>query len=327
MNELLVVKAPLRISLVGGGTDIKNFYTKEEGSVFSAAINKYVYIIIKKYHDQSKCILKYSSSENVKNLNEIKHPLIRNCLRTTQVWGVDIHSIADIPGGTGLGSSSSFTVALLHALNTYKGQNLSKPILANKACHVEINLCKAPIGKQDQYAASFGGINTFNFKKNGNVTVKKFINKKAIKSLHNNLILINTGIIKKNELILKDQIKNISKGGKYFSNLELINNSVEVFKKSLIKNDIKLCGEILDENWKRKITLSKMIRNQLIDEIYHESMVAGAYGGKVCGAGGRGFLMLLCPKSKQKLLKRKFSKLEFLNFNFDFEGSKLLKLS
>ena len=126
MNDLLVVKAPLRISLVGGGTDIKNFYSKESGSVFSAAINKYVYIIIKKYHDQSKCILKYSNSENVKNLNEIKHPLIKNCLRTTKVWGVDIHSIADIPGGTGLGSSSSFTVALLHALNTYKGKNITK---------------------------------------------------------------------------------------------------------------------------------------------------------------------------------------------------------
>ena len=326
MNDLLVVKAPLRISLVGGGTDIKNFYTKENGSVFSAAINKYVYIIIKKYHDQNKCILKYSNSENVNNLNQIKHPLIRNSLRTTKIWGVDIHSIADIPGGTGLGSSSSFTVALLHALNAYKGKNLSKPMLAKKACHVEIDLSKSPIGKQDQYAASFGGINTFIFKKNGNVKVKKFINEKAVKTLYDNLILINTGIIKKNELILKDQIKNISSGGKYFSNLKLINNSVEVFKKSLIKNDIKLCGEILDENWKHKITLSKKIRNQLIDEIYKEAMVAGAYGGKVCGAGGRGFLMLLCPKSKQKLLKRKFSKLEFLNFDFDFEGSKILKL-
>jgi D-glycero-alpha-D-manno-heptose-7-phosphate kinase len=326
MNDLLVVKAPLRISLVGGGTDIKNFYSKESGSVFSAAINKYVYIIIKKYHDQSKCILKYSNSENVKNLNEIKHPLIKNCLRTTKVWGVDIHSIADIPGGTGLGSSSSFTVALLHALNTYKGKNITKPILAKKACHVEIDLSRSPIGKQDQYAASYGGVNTFKFKRSGSVSVKKFINKKAIKILRNNLVLINTGIIKKNELILKDQIKNISNGGKYFSNLKLINNSVEVFKKSLLKNDIKLCGEILDENWKRKITLSKKIRNQLIDEIYHEAIVAGAYGGKVCGAGGRGFLMLLCPKSKQKVLKKKFSKLEFLNFEFDFEGSKLLKL-
>jgi len=326
MNDLIVVKAPLRISLAGGGTDIKNFYSKENGNVFSAAINKYVYIIIKKYHDKSKCILKYSNSENVNNLNDIKHPLIRNCLKTTNVWGVDIHSIADIPGGTGLGSSSSFTVALLHALYTYKGLKISKPLLAQKACHVEIDLSKSPIGKQDQYAAAFGGFNTFNFKKNGTVKVDKFINKNAINSLKENLLLINTGIIKKNELILKDQIKNISNGGEHFSNLKYINNLVKIFKSTLLKNDIKACGEILDENWRRKITLSKKIKNHFIDEIYQEALKSGAYGGKVCGAGGRGFLMLICPKRKHKLLKNKFKKLEFLNFDFDFQGSRSVEL-
>ena len=143
-------------------------------------------------------MLKYSKSENVNSVKDIKHPLIRNCLALTKIWGLDIHSIADVPGGTGLGSSSSFTVSLINALHYYKNKKLSKNDLAKKACHVEINLVKAPVGKQDQYAASYGGLNTFIFKKNDDVVVKKFTNKKIIRNLNNNLLLINTGIQKKN---------------------------------------------------------------------------------------------------------------------------------
>ena len=258
----------MRISFVGGGTDIKEYYENFGGSVFNASINKYVYILINKYHDKKKCILKYSKSEDVNSVKDIKHPLIRNCLALTKIWGLDIHSIADVPGGTGLGSSSSFTVSLINALHHYEDKKLSKQDLAKKACHVEINLLKAPVGKQDQYAASYGGINTFIFKKNNDVIAKKFINEFAIKNLKKNLLLINTNTQKINISTLLEQRKNIIKGGKYLDNLKFMNDSVEIFKKNLIKNDLKACGQILHENWRKKITLSKKINNPLFQEIY-----------------------------------------------------------
>ena len=322
MKKLILVRSPMRISFVGGGTDIKEYYENFGGSVFNASINKYVYILINKYHDKKKCILKYSKSENVNSVKDIKHPLIRNCLALTKIWGLDIHSIADVPGGTGLGSSSSFTVSLINALHYYKNKKLSKHDLAKKACHVEINLLKAPVGKQDQYAASYGGVNTFIFKKNNDVIVKKFLNKSAIKNLKNNLLLINTNTQKINIPTLHEQRKNIMKGGKYWDNLKFMKDSVEIFKKNLIKNDLKVCGQILHENWEKKITLSKKINNPLFQEIYDESLKSGAYGGKICGAGGRGFLLLISPKQNHKIIKKKLNKLEFLDFNFDYSGSK-----
>ena len=322
MKKIVLVRSPMRISFVGGGTDIKEYYENFGGSVFNASINKYVYILINKYHDKKKCILKYSKSENVNSLKDIKHPLIRNCLALTKIWGLDIHSIADVPGGTGLGSSSSFTVSLINALHYYKNKKLSKHDLAKKACHVEINLLKAPVGKQDQYAASYGGVNTFIFKKNNDVIVKKFLNKSAIKNLKNNLLLINTNTQKINIPTLHEQRKNIMKGGKYWDNLKFMKDSVEIFKKNLIKNDLKVCGQILHENWKKKITFSKNINNPLFQEIYDESLKSGAYGGKICGAGGRGFLLLISPKQNHKIIKKKLNKLEFLDFNFDYSGSK-----
>ena len=322
MKKLILVRSPMRISFVGGGTDIKEYYENFGGSVFNASINKYVYILINKYHDKKKCILKYSKSENVNSLKDIKHPLIRNCLALTKIWGLDIHSIADVPGGTGLGSSSSFTVSLINALHYYKNKKLSKHDLAKMACHVEINLLKAPVGKQDQYAASYGGVNTFIFKKNNDVIVKKFLNKSAIKNLKNNLLLINTNTQKINIPTLHEQRKNIMKGGKYWDNLKSMRDSVEIFKKNLIKNDLKVCGQILHENWKKKITFSKNINNPLFQEIYDESLKSGAYGGKICGAGGRGFLLLISPKQNHKIIKKKLNKLEFLDFNFDYSGSK-----
>ena len=322
MKKLILVRSPMRISFVGGGTDIKEYYENFGGSVFNASINKYVYILINKYHDKKKCILKYSKSENVNSVKDIKHPLIRNCLALTKIWGLDIHSISDIPGGTGLGSSSSFTVSLINALHYYKNKKLSKQNLAKKACHVEINLLKAPVGKQDQYAASYGGINTFIFKKNNDVIAKKFINEFAIKNLKKNLLLINTNTQKINISTLLEQRKNIIKGGKYLDNLKFMYDSVEIFKKNLIKNDLKACGQILHENWRKKITLSKKINNPLFQEIYEESLKCGAYGGKICGAGGRGFLLLISPKQNHKIIKKKLNKLEFLDFNFDYSGSK-----
>ena len=206
MKTFVVTKTPMRISFVGGGSDLKEFYKNNNGgAVISAAINKYMHIIINKYHDKNRCFLKYSKTEVVDSFKNIRHPLIRGCLKKTNMWGLDINSVADIPAGTGLGSSSSFTVGLINALNFYKNKSLSKQKLADEACKIEIDLLKQPIGKQDQFAAAYGGFNLIKFKSNGNTTLENINNKKAINFLRNNLLIINTGIRKDNKSVLQEQ--------------------------------------------------------------------------------------------------------------------------
>ena len=325
MNNFVATMTPMRVSLVGGGSDFKEFYKMNNGgAVLSASINKYVYIIVNKYHDQNKCLLKYSRSEIVKNVNDIKHPLIRGCLKKMKIWGLDINSVADIPAGTGLGSSSSFTVGLVNALEYYKGRHLSKMNLANKACDIEINQLKLPMGKQDQFAASYGGLNLIKFKSNGKTIVEEIKNKKIINFLKENIIIINTGVIKKNKSILSKQIRNIKKGKNFFEHLIFMRDSAYLFKNALLDRDIQICGEILDENWERKKELASGITNNYINQMYKDSIKSGALGGKILGAGGRGYLLLICPKNKQKDIFKKFSRFQFLKFDFDYNGSKRL---
>ena len=323
MNNFVVTKTPMRISFVGGGTDFKEFYKKNNGgAVLNATINKYVYIIINKYHDPERCLLKYSKTEIIKKVEDIKHPLLKGCIKNMKVWGLDINSVADIAGGTGLGSSSSFTVGLINALEYYQGKSISKKNLANKACDIEINQLKLPTGKQDQFAASFGGLNLIKFHKNEKTEVEKINNKSIINFLNKNIIIINTGVIKKNKAVLTEQVKNIKKGKKFSDHLNFMRDSVFEFKNYLLKKDLKICGEILDENWKRKKDLAKGITNSYINEMYYESLKCGALGGKILGAGGRGYLMLICPQNRQNLIKKKFRKFNFLNFKFENDGSK-----
>ena len=328
MKNFIATMTPMRISFVGGGSDFKEFYkTNDGGAVLNAAINKYVYIIINKYHDPKKCLLKYSKSEIVNKIGDIKHPLIKGCLRKMKIWGLDINSVADIPAGTGLGSSSSFTVGLINALEYYKGRSVSKINLANKACDIELNQLKLPTGKQDQFAASFGGLNLIEFKPGGKTIVKKINNTKIKDFLKKNVVIINTGFIKKNKIVLTEQVNNIKKGKEFFNHLIYMRDSVYEFKNSLERKDIQSCGEILDENWQRKKELAKGISNNYINDMYDESIKCGALGGKILGAGGRGYLMLICPESKKHLIKKKFNKFNFLNFEFDNKGSRrILKI-
>ena len=325
MKTFVVTKTPMRISFVGGGSDLKEFYKNNNGgAVISAAINKYMYIIINKYHDKNRCFLKYSKTEIVDSIKRIRHPLIRGCLKKTNMWGLDINSVADIPAGTGLGSSSSFTVGLINALNFYKNKSLSKQKLADEACKIEIDLLKQPIGKQDQFAAAYGGFNLIKFKSNGNTTLENINNKKAINFLKRNLLIINTGIRKDNNSVLQEQKSNITKGKHFIEYLKFMRDSVFEFKKSLLNRDLKTCGDILHENWKIKIELAKGITNNKINEMYEDSINAGALGGKILGAGGRGYLMLICPAHKKKKILNKFKKYEFMNFEFDYLGSRRL---
>ena len=325
MKNFITTATPMRISLVGGGSDLKNFYQKNGGgAVISAAINKYVYIIINKYHDKNKCLLKYSKTELVNELKDIKHPLIRSCLNKIKLWGLDINAVSDIPAGTGLGSSSSFTVGLINALRHYKKMPLNKTSLAEYACSAEIDFLKLPIGKQDQYAASFGGLNLIKFNTNGSTNVQQIKKKGMTNFLRKNLLIINTGVRKNNKIILEDQIKNIKNDKMAIEHLKFMRDSVYEFKSALLKYDINKCGEILHENWIRKKSLAKGISNNSIDEMYSDSLKYGALGGKILGAGGRGYLMLICDRNSQKKVVKKFKKFEILDFTFDDLGSRKL---
>lgn len=321
MKKFVLIRSPMRISFVGGGTDFREYYKKFEGAVLSSTINKYVYIAINKYYDSNKCLLKYSQTENVNNIKDIKHPLIKNTLKLIGTWGLDINSIADVPSGTGLGSSSSFTVGLIHALNLYNQKKINKNRLASSACHVEINMAKCPIGKQDQYAASFGGLNKFEFLKNDVVKIERLQNQIDLKTFKKNILVLNTGIIKKNFQILTEQKKNISKGGLYYEKLHSLKSSVDEFLKYLKNNDYEICGKIIEKNWKIKKELIKNINDNYFSEIYEIAKNNGAFGGKILGAGGRGYLLLIAPSKSHKKIKERLYKLEELKFNFETQGS------
>ena len=210
--KTVISKTPLRISFVGGGTDFPDFYKKNNsGEVFSAAINKYMYLFVNRYFDEKKCLLKYSQTELVSRINEIKHPLIRNSLKLTKSWGLDINSVSDVASGTGLASSSAFTVGLLNAIYSINGYFKSKEFLAKNASDVEINMTGSPIGKQDQYITSYGSVNHIKFLPNNKVICKKFTNQSILSEFQENLILLDTGMIMSNKRILskfKSNIKN-----------------------------------------------------------------------------------------------------------------------
>ena len=290
----------MRVSLVGGGTDFSYFYKKYGGITISFSINKYMYIILNKHYDQDYCFLKYSKTENVKNLKDIEHPLIRNALKKINIWGVDINSVSDIPSGTGLGSSSAFTVSLLNALYFYKN---NKPLIKNKlaemACKVEIDLSKSPIGKQDQYSTCYGGVNIIKFNPNESVNVSSILSKSIIKFIEENTLILDTGIVSDNKKILTYQRKNI-KNEKYLNFLKKIKYNVFNFEKSLLNRDVKSCGQILTHNWFLKKKLTENVNYKIFNEIYEDAMQLGAFGGKVLGAGNRGFFLILCSKNKKK---------------------------
>ncbi len=316
----------MRVSLVGGGTDFPYFYKKYGGLTISFAINKYMYVIINKYHDDKRCLIKYSRTENVKNLKDIQHPLVRNALKIMNIWGIDINSISDIPSGSGLGSSSAFTVSLLNALYFYKNnKSLIKRELADMACKVEIDLSKSPIGKQDQYSTCYGGLNIFKFNPNNSVDISQIQNKSIVKFLEENILILDTGIVSDNKKILTYQSNNVKSESKYLNFLKKIKHNVLNFEKSLYNKDLKSCGHILTENWFLKKKLTENVDYKTFNEIYDSAIKLGAFGGKVLGAGNRGYFLILCSKSKRKKILNYFRKLPELNFKIDAKGSTIIK--
>jgi len=282
-----------------------------------------MYISLHPYFDSRKTVLKYSQTEIVDDLNEINHTIFRCVLNNKHIEGVEISSTADVPSGTGLGSSSSFTVGLLHTLYCYKGKYISKAKLAEEACAVEINKLGNPIGKQDQYAASFGGLNIITFHQDDTVSVEPIIAKaETIGELQDNLVMFYTGITHDANKILAEQKKNISMEDKTQNLLQMCALARNM-KQSLENNHLSDFGEILNEGWKRKRELAGGITSQRIDELYETALQSGATGGKLLGAGGGGFLLFYCPKEKQERLKNKL-RLKSFPFSFEHDGSSVV---
>jgi len=323
---MIISKTPLRISLAGGGTDISDYYLKKEGKVLSFTIDKFVYVIVKKRFDK-KIVLNYSKKEILDNVNNIKHELIRESLKKVGISdGIEITTIADIHShGSGLGSSSSITVGLLNALYTFKGKKVTKNILAEEACDIEINILNKPIGKQDQYAAAFGGFNEIIFRKDEKVLINTIkINPEYCTHLIKHFILLNTGITRQSSDILGDQK---SKTVNSLEILTIIKNQVNSIKNIILNKEspIKI-GDILNNGWKNKKKLSNKISNSRIDDLYLKTIDAGGLGGKICGAGGGGYFLIICePDSKNKILK-KLHTYDELPLSLSFSGTQIFNL-
>ncbi|REK69582.1 GHMP kinase [Paenibacillus paeoniae] len=322
---MIITKTPFRISFSGGGSDLPSFYEKYGGCVLSASINKYMYISIHPYFDAKYTSLKYSENEIVDDISKIKHKILNSVLNQKNISGVEISSTADVPAGTGLGSSSSFTVGLLHALSCYEGKYISKAQLAEEACDIEINKLGAPIGKQDQYAAAYGGLNFIRFSRTGSVSVEPIVMKpETYMKLQSNLMMFYTGTSRSANTILTEQKKNMSQEDKT-NNLIQMCGLAEEMKTALEDNDLSSFGQIMNRGWTLKKTLASGISNPDIDRAYDIAMENGALGGKLLGAGGGGFLLFYCEQHNQEKLRTAIG-LKKMNMKFEYNGSSVVHI-
>lgn len=320
---MIGTRTPFRISFAGGGSDLKEFYSKHTGCVLSASINKYMYILVHQFFNDNIQI-KYSKTELVDEISKIQHPIVREVLTQFNIMGIDINSIADVPSGTGLGSSSAYTVGLLHAINAYCNKYTSSEYLAKEACKIEIDILGEPIGKQDQYAVAYGGLNLIKFYPDENVDVEPIImSPESYLKLEGNLLMFYTGLIRSASDILIDQKKNIENSDTFNSLIRMTELAGEM-KKSLVEDNFQDFGRIMDENWHLKKSLSKKISESQIDDFYSKAIDAGALGGKLLGAGGGGFLIFYCEKENHEKLRNSLSELRELKFKFDRNGSKII---
>lgn len=320
---MLITKTPFRISFCGGGSDIADFYREHGGCVLSTSINKYMYLSIHPYFDKYKTALKYSENEIIEDFGQIRHSIFKQVLTDYQVDGVEIVSTADVPSGTGLGSSSAFTVGLVHTLNCYQGKYLSKKDIAAEACEIEIEKLGNPIGKQDQYAVACGGLNFITFHKDDTVSVEPIITKReTLESLQDNLIMFYTGIKHNANDILAEQKKNFMQENKIKNLLRMCELAREM-KALLEKNACSDFGRLLHENWMLKKQLAGSITRPDIDAIYDKAMKHGAEGGKLLGAGGGGFLLFYCEKERQEQLRKALG-LEEFDFRFEHDGTSVV---
>ena len=296
---MIIVRAPLRISFVGGGTDLAAYYSKKPGSVISAAINKYVYVTLTRTPSK-KVSVRYSIGELVDHPRELQHNRVRAMLLDLDITdSIEISSFSQIPGQTGLGSSSAFSVALVKGLHALTGTKLSARACAEEACRLEIDLLHEPIGKQDQYASALGGLNVMTFHKDESVDVEPLhLDYRRRLAFEDHLLLYFTGITREASSILSVQKKNTAAAA-HRKTLEKMAASVPPFKKALEAGDLRTLARMLDSGWKAKKTLAPHITNPAIDDLYARALKAGAWGGKLLGAGGGGCLLFVIEPSKR----------------------------
>ena len=327
---MIIARSPLRITLGGGGTDLPSYYREHEGFLLSAAIDKYVFVTVTRPFTEG-VYLKYSHLEHVDKIAQVQHPIIREGLsllgfKTPQV---EITTLADIPAGTGLGSSGSFTTALLKALYTHRRRHLNQMELAELACHIEIDRLGEPVGKQDQYIAAVGGVTCFAFHTDDTVAATPLgISMDTMFDLEDNLLLFFTGFSRNAGSILKDQnTRTKQSDGEMLKNLHYVKELGHRSKQALERGDTRLFGELMHEHWEHKKRRSGGMSNPKIDEWYELGVKNGAVGGKLVGAGGGGFLMFMAEDRNRLRHKMSAAGLEEVRFRFDFEGTKVVMSS
>ncbi len=323
---MIITRSPLRISLGGGGTDLPSYYERHGGFVISGAIDRYVYIVL---HEpfEDEIILKYSKMEVVRCAAEVSHPIIRAAMQMANVDGrIEICSVSDIPAGSGMGSSGSFTVALVRALHALRKESVSAQALAEEACHIEMDMLGEPVGKQDQYIAAFGGIQAFTFHPDGHVDVEPLrLSQEALYNLEDNLILFFTGFTRSASTILREQDCKSKQGDEAMvSNLHFIKQLGYESREAMESGDIQTLGEIMHTHWEHKKARSGAMTNRCVDAYYDLARANGAIGGKLLGAGGGGFL-LFCVKDKASVRRALTAAgLREVRLRFDVEGTKVL---
>jgi D-glycero-alpha-D-manno-heptose-7-phosphate kinase len=322
---MIIARTPLRMSFVGGGSDLPSYYKKMGGAVLSTTMNKYIYVSVNaKFNRDIR--LSYSITENVRSVQQIKHPIVRNTLDLMRIkGGIEITSVSDIPSlGSGLGSSSSFTVALIHALKNFMGNPISKAELGRLSSHIEINLCGDKIGKQDQYAAAFGGLNLIEFNEDDSVEVTPLqCKRETIKRLEESIIVFYTGRTRSAASLLEHQSDNMGQASKRMIMQKMVSLAYDM-RDSLKSDDVELVGELLDENWQLKRQLAVGISDSQIDVWYNKGILAGATGGKILGAGNGGFIMFFAPKEKHLGIASALKDLRRIPFGFDYNGSQIV---
>jgi D-glycero-alpha-D-manno-heptose-7-phosphate kinase len=323
---MIITRSPLRISLGGGGTDLPSYYRKHSGFLIAAAIDRYVYITLHQTFG-AEVIVKYSQMERVKHGSEVRHPIIREALRLVGIDEyIEITSMADIPAGTGLGSSGSFTTALLKALHAHKKNIVHPRELAEQACHIEIELLKEPIGKQDQYIAAYGGLTCFQFLPNGYVDAQPLkVDSETLYNLEDNLLLFFTGYSRSAGTILKEQDeKSRTSDKEMIDNLHFVKDLGYQSQEALETGDLERFGTLMNVHWERKKQRSGGMSNPDIDKWYNLAMENGALGGKLIGAGGGGFLMFYAKDKTRLRHAMRETGLKEVRFRFDFEGTKVV---
>jgi D-glycero-alpha-D-manno-heptose-7-phosphate kinase len=323
---MIISRTPLRMSFAGGGSDLSAFYRDEPGAVVSTAIDKYIYVTVNQKFDH-RIRASYSITELVDRVDELQHELIRESLRTVGIdGGIEITSISDVPSrGTGLGSSSSYTVGLLKALYAYTGRHVGAERLGREACMIEIERCGKPIGKQDQYIAAYGGLQYIQFNPDESVFVDPIICDVATKRrLEERLLMLYTGMTRSADDVLSEQQRNTQTGGAQREQLRAMTQLARDLRDALSRNDVDVLGEMLHEGWQRKRGLASAISNGAIDEWYARARREGALGGKILGAGGGGFLLLYAPADRHEAITRALPDLRPVPWSYEPQGSKII---